>query len=159
MQKIIPPIGISDFSAIREEGYYYIDKTGLICDLVQQTNAQVTLIIRPRRFGKTMGMYMLADFFDIRKNSKKLFDGLKISKNTELCSKWMNQYPTLFLTFKNVDGLNFSSTYTQLSYDIGHLFQTHGYLQNSDAISKNDKQLFERIQTCSATQEELIRSI
>lgn len=159
MQKIAPPIGISDFAAIRKEEYYYVDKTGLVSDLIHQKNAQVTLITRPRRFGKTMAMHMLADFFDVRKNSIKLFHGLKISKDTELCDKWMNQYPTLFLTFKNVDGLDFSSAYAQLSYDIGTAFQTHRYLLKNDMISENDKQIFERIQMRAATQEEVIRSI
>ena len=69
------PVGISDFKKLREDGYYYIDKSGLIADLLTN-NSEVTLITRPRRFGKTLGMRMLADFFDIREDNKKLFDGL-----------------------------------------------------------------------------------
>lgn len=76
MQKIAPPIGISDFAAIRKEEYYYVDKTGLVSDLIQQKNAQVTLITRPRRFGKTMAMHMLADFFDVR--IQRYFSRLKM---------------------------------------------------------------------------------
>ena len=159
MQKLDLPVGISNFSAIRENGYYYVDKTGLISDLVQQKGAQVTLITRPRRFGKTMGMYMLADFFDIRKDSKKLFDGLEISKDTEFCDQWMNRYPTLILTFKNVDGLNFSSAYERLVYEIADLFQEHNYLLNCEEVSENDKNIFRSIQTRSAEQVEIVCSI
>ena len=69
--------------------------------------AEVTLFIRPRRFGKTLGMNMLAHFFDIREDSRELFQGLKISENRDLCENWMNQYPVVMLSFKNVDGLEF----------------------------------------------------
>lgn len=75
------PVGISDFRRIREENYYYIDKSGLISTLLENTPAQVTLITRPRRFGKTLGMSMLANFFDITQDSKRLFKGLEISRN------------------------------------------------------------------------------
>ena len=98
------PVGISDFAKIRKYDYYYVDKTGLIADLLEKETAEVTLITRPRRFGKTMGMSMLANFFDIRKDSQEMFEGLEISKNTALCSEWMNQWPVLFLSFKDVDG-------------------------------------------------------
>ena len=67
------PVGVSDFTKIRENGYYYIDKTELISELLKSTATEVTLITRPRRFGKTMAMSMLADFFDIRKDSRELF--------------------------------------------------------------------------------------
>ncbi|MFR6378885.1 MAG: AAA family ATPase [Evtepia sp.] len=98
------PVGVSDFAKIRNYKYYYVDKTGLIEDLLEKETAEVTLITRPRRFGKTMGMSMLDNFFDIRKDSKAIFEGLEISQNTELCSQWMNQWPVLFLTFKEVNG-------------------------------------------------------
>ena len=95
------PVGVSDFEKLRENNYYYIDKTGFISKLLQTKSAEVTLITRPQRFGKTLGMRMLASFFDIRKDSRTIFEGLKISKNTALCDEWMNQYPTLFLSFKD----------------------------------------------------------
>ena len=105
------PVGISDFHKLRQNEYYYVDKTNLIKELLESRIAEVTLITRPRRFGKTIGMSMLAYFFDIRKDSRKLFEDLKISRDIELCQKWMNQYPTLFISFKDVDGLNFQSDY------------------------------------------------
>lgn len=94
------PVGVSDFEKLRENNYYYIDKTGFISKLLQTKSAEVTLITRPRRFGKTLGMRMLASFFDIRKDSRTIFEGLEISKNTALCDEWMNQYPTLFYLLK-----------------------------------------------------------
>ena len=98
------PVGISDFTKIRENGYYYIDKTELICSLLEPEPAEVTLITRPRRFGKTLGMSMLASFLDIRKDSGSLFEGLEIMEHEELCEKRMYQNPVLILSFKDVDG-------------------------------------------------------
>ena len=89
MKALNIPVGISNFEKIRNNGFYYVDKTGLIEELLK-TEAEVTLITRPRRFGKTLGMSMLESFFDIRKNSRKLFEGLEIARQSELCSKWMN---------------------------------------------------------------------
>lgn len=83
MEKLNIPVGISDFREIRENGYYYIDKTFLIYELLKTPATKVTLITRPRRFGKTLGMSMLADFFDIRKESSSLFEGLDISEKTK----------------------------------------------------------------------------
>lgn len=98
MTAIRIPVGISDFQKIREGNYYYIDKSGLISDLLRYGVPEVTLITRPRRFGKTLGMSMLASFFDIRKDSTALFSDLAIARDTELCNQWMNQYPTVFLS-------------------------------------------------------------
>mgnify|MGYP000089105822 CR=1 FL=1 len=89
MKALNIPVGISNFEKIRNNGFYYVDKTGLIEELLK-TEAEVTLITRPRRFGKTLGMSMLESFFDIRKNSRKLFEGLEIARQSELCSKWIN---------------------------------------------------------------------
>lgn len=89
------PVGISDFKKIRENDYYYIDKSGLIKELLKRESAEVTLIIRLRRFGKTMGMSMLAHFFDIRSDNRRLFDGLEIIYDEALCSAWMNLFKEL----------------------------------------------------------------
>ena len=145
MPEIIIPVGISDFKEIRQNGYYYVDKTGLIKTLLKTTGAKVTLITRPRRFGKTLGMRMLADFFDIREDNKKLFDGLEVSSDIILCRKWQNQWPTVFLTFKNVDGLDFESAYEMLTSTVTDLYQNHLYLLNSEKISDYDKHAMERI--------------
>ena len=96
MKKLNIPVGISDFEKIRKGGFYYIDKSGLITEILNE-KAEVTLITRPRRFGKTLGMSMLESFFDIRKDSKELFEGLEIAEHQALCDEWMNQYPTVFV--------------------------------------------------------------
>ena len=89
------PVRISDFKKIRENDYYYIDKSGLIKELLKRESAEVTLITRPRRFGKTMGMSMLPHFFDIRSDNRRLFDGLEIIYDEALCSAWMNLFKEL----------------------------------------------------------------
>ena len=152
------PVGISDFAKIRNYDYYYVDKTGLITDLLEKETAEVTLITRPRRFGKTMGMSMLANFFDIRKDSKAMFEGLEISKNEALCSEWMNQWPVLFLSFKRVDGLDFGSAYEMLCTVLAEVCVTHGYLQESARVAPYDKNLLKRIEAGTATQVELKNS-
>ena len=139
------PVGISDFAKIRNYGYYYVDKTGLIADLLEKETAEVTLITRPRRFGKTMGMSMLANFFDIRKDSQAMFEGLEISKNEALCSEWMNQWPVLFLTFKDVDGLTFASAKEMLLNRIAAIYNDHSYLLEGPRVQENDRKVFERL--------------
>ena len=139
------PVGISDFAKIRNYGYYYVDKTGLIADLLEKETAEVTLITRPRRFGKTMGMSMLANFFDIRKDSQAMFEGLEISKNIALCSEWMNQWPVLFLTFKDVDGLTFASAKEMLLNRIAAIYNDHSYLLEGTRVQENDRKVFERL--------------
>ena len=91
MKEMNIPVGVSDFEKIRNGGFYYIDKSGLIAQILKE-KAEMTLITRPRRFGKTLGMSMLKSFFDIRKDSRKLFEGLEIAKNQLLCDAWMNRY-------------------------------------------------------------------
>ena len=127
MKKLNIPVGISDFEKIRNGGFYYIDKSGLIAEILDE-KAEVTLITRPRRFGKTLGMSMLESFFDIRKDSKELFDGLEIAEHQVLCDEWMNQYPTVFVSFRQVDGLDFTGAYDMLTMVIADLYNKHLYL-------------------------------
>ncbi len=152
------PVGISDFAKIRKYHYYYVDKTGLIADLLEKETAEVTLITRPRRFGKTMGMSMLANFFDIRRDSQAMFEGLEIAQNTALCREWMNRWPVLFLSFKRVDGLDFGSAYEMLCTVLAEVCVTHGYLQESARVAQYDKNLLKRIEAGTATQVELKNS-
>ena len=127
MKALNIPVGISNFEKIRNNGFYYVDKTGLIEELLK-TEAEVTLITRPRRFGKTLGMSMLESFFDIRKNSRKLFEGLEIARQSELCSKWMNQCPTVSVSFRQVDGLNFTSAYDMLTMVFADLYNNCAWM-------------------------------
>lgn len=153
------PVGVSDFVEIRRNGYYYIDKTALIAELLKTTGTKVTLITRPRRFGKTLGMSMLENFFDIRKNSEEMFQGLEIAKNKELCSAWMNKYPVIFLSLKNVEGLDFPSAYQQLVYEINSLYREHEYLLDSPVLSTQDKFYFQQIRNRKAEKTDILRSI
>lgn len=159
MREIKIPVGISDFKEIREGSYYYIDKTGLISRILKESPAKVILITRPRRFGKTLGMSMLANFFDIEKNSREVFAGLEISENKELCETWMNQWPIVFLTFKDVDGLNFRSAYEQLVFQISELYKKYHYLLDCAAIDEDDKAMFRKLKAREADETLVTRSI
>ena len=139
------PVGISDFEKIRKNKYYFVDKSGLIEELLNTESNEVTLITRPRRFGKTLGMSMLASFFDIRRDSSELFRGLKISQKEELCQKWMNQYPVLFVTFKDVDGLDFQSAKEMLRIQIADRCNEYLCLISSEKVNENDKAIFRQL--------------
>lgn len=144
MAKVNLPYGIDNFAKVRESNCYYIDKTGFIKELMDRT-FDVNLITRPRRFGKTLIMSMLAEFFDIRKDSKRLFDGLEIVKDTEFCAKWMNQWPVLFLTLKDVQGRMFDNAYGLLEQTVAKLYMEHSYLQKSDKVEAADVESFSRL--------------
>lgn len=145
MKKLNIPVGISDFAKIRDRKYYYVDKTKLISDLLEEETAEVTLITRPRRFGKTMAMSMLSHFFDIRKDSKAMFQGLRISEDRELCDEWMNQWPVLFLTFKDVNGLTIASAKEMLLNRIAETYNDHSYLLEGPQVRENDRKVFEQL--------------
>lgn len=151
MKNLNIPVGISDFERIRELNYYYVDKTGLIKTLLQGEMDQVALITRPRRFGKTMAMNMVASFLDIRKDSKELFDGLEISKEKEICKNWMNQYPTLFLSLKDVDGTTFENAFNMLKFVISSLCSQNSYLETGENIRENEKDIFSRLRSQTAS--------
>ena len=151
MKNLNIPVGISDFERIRELDYYYVDKTGLIKTLLRGEMDQVTLITRPRRFWKTMAMSMLNSFLDIRKDSRELFEGLEISKETAICERWMNQYPTLFLSFKDVDGSIFENAFNFLKYIVAEVCKQHMYLLDSDDVDKEDKLVYEKLKSGDAS--------
>ncbi len=149
------PVGTSDFAEIRQEKFYYIDKTALIEELLKTRGTKATLITRPRRFGKTLNMNMLSEFFDIRKNSKDLFEGLYISNNKEICNNWQNQYPVLFLTFKSVDGLDFNNAAGQLKIVLADMCINHYYLTESKKVNEIQKERFMQIARKSSDINEL----
>lgn len=146
MRTLNIPVGVSNFEEIRKNGYYYIDKSGLIGELLSRTGTKVTLITRPRRFGKTLGMSMLENFFDIRKDSRALFEGLEIARDQALCDAWMNQYPTIFVSFRQVDGLDFTGAYDMLTWVISELYKKHRYLLDSDRIGTSDKEIAKQLE-------------
>ena len=134
------PVGIENFKEIRQLGFYYIDKTRLIEQLLQGWG-KVTLFTRPRRFGKTLNMSMLKSFFEIG-TDKSLFDGLYISGNKELCDEYMGRYPVIFLSFKGVDGLDFASAKRMLYAILKDEFDRHYYLKASSALTDEDRTQF-----------------
>lgn len=150
MQKINISVGVSDFEKIRKASYYYIDKSGLIRGLLE-SSAEVTLLTRPRRFGKTLGMSMLANFFDITKDSRSLFEGLEIAGYPEICRQWMNQYPVLFLSFKDVDGSSFENALGLLKFTISQFCDTHAYLSDGGQITDVQRAIFERLKMQTAS--------
>ena len=156
--KLKMPIGISDFETIRKRNAYYVDKSSLISELINSMSA-VTLFTRPRRFGKTLTMSMLESFFNIEKNSKNLFDGLEISKNEALCATWMNEYPVISLTFKEIEGLDFETAYEYLKEVLADLFSQYPFLIDEASTAENDKELFYNLQNCSATKAGVKKSL
>lgn len=159
MKNLNIPVGVSDFTEIRKNGYYYIDKSGLIKDILKTASTKVTLITRPRRFGKTLAMSMLDSYFDIRKDSKQLFDGLEISQNQVLCSEWMNKYPTIFVSFRQVEGLDFKGAYDMLTVVIANLFNEHIYLLDSKKATEFQNTSFKNLLSGNASVKEVKSSI
>lgn len=137
------PVGIDNFEKIRKSGFYYIDKTKLIEQLLQNWG-EVNLFTRPRRFGKTLNMSMFKSFFQIG-TDKSIFDGLYISQNTALCNEYMGKYPVVFISFKDVNGLTFDRAYDALVQIIGEIANGFSFLMNSDKLSKNEKEQYQGI--------------
>ncbi len=134
-------IGSESFREIRENNLCYVDKTGFIEEFLTSQFIKVALITRPRRFGKTLMMTMLRDFFDISQDSKALFEGLAISNNKILCDKWMNQYPVVLVTMKDVSGVNFKHAMERYSDLMGQICGNLSYLQESPKVRSREKKL------------------
>lgn len=131
------PVGIENFQDMRKFNFYYIDKTNLIEQLLDNWS-KVTLFTRPRRFGKTLNMSMLRSFFELG-TDKSLFDGLYISKNKELCEEHMGKYPVIFFSLKSVEGLKFENARYRIIEMIGREAQRYEFLAESDKLSDNEK--------------------
>ena len=140
MQRKKLPVGIEDFEEIRTEGFYYIDKTGFIRDLLNNWG-KVNLFTRPRRFGKTLNMSMLKNFFEIGAD-KTLFDGLTISKEMALCEEYLGKFPVIFISLKDVDGLRFEDARKRLIKKVGTAAERFRYLLDSNRLSENEKKKY-----------------
>ena len=151
------PVGIESFAEMRQEGFYYIDKTGLIRDLLNNWG-KVNLFTRPRRFGKTLNMSMLKSFFEIGAD-RTLFDGLAISKETALCEEYMGKFPVIFISLKGVDGLTFADAYGMLRLLIRSEVSRMQALLESERISEGDKKPLERILREQDTQDDILNSL
>ena len=140
------PVGIENFEEIRTEGFYYIDKTGLIKDLLHSWG-KVNLFTRPRRFGKSLTMSMLRSFFEIdcSKDSKGLFDGLEISRESELCNEYMGKFPVISISLKGVSGESFSTARSMMCSVIGSEAMRFQFLLESERLSHKDKELYNQL--------------
>ena len=137
------PVGIENFEEIRTEGFYYIDKTGLIKDLLHSWG-KVNLFTRPRRFGKSLTMSMLRSFFEID-CSKGLFDGLEISRESELCNEYMGKFPVISISLKGVSGESFSTARSMMCSVIGSEAMRFQFLLESERLSHKDKELYNQL--------------
>ena len=131
------PVGIENFEEIRSNGYYYIDKTKLIEQLLDN-RGKVNLFTRPRRFGKTLNMSMLKCFFEIGADPA-LFDGLAISSNEQLCKEYMGKYPVIFISLKNVEGLDYEAAKYQMIELIAKEAERFEFLEDSFRLTNSEK--------------------
>ena len=138
--ELMLPLGIELFNEIRNGRFYYIDKTQLIEQLLDQWG-KVNLITRPRRFGKTLNMSMLKFFFEIG-TDKTLFDGLHISQRRDLCDEYMGKFPVVSLTLKGVEGLTFEKAKNKLLQLVALEADRFDFLKNSDKLTDNEKQRY-----------------
>ena len=130
-------MGIENFERIRKDGFYYVDKTGLIRDFLESP-AYVSLFTRPRRFGKTLNMSMLKYFFEIG-NDSTIFDGLEIAGEKELCEKYMGKFPVISITLKGATGQNFEEARVMLRRIIGKEALRFQFLMQSDRLTETDR--------------------
>ena len=129
------------FRELRENNSYYIDKTDLIEEFLIDKFDKAVLFARPRRFGKTLTMTMLRDFLDIRQESRDIFDGLKVMDNAVLVENYMNKYPVVFISLKEVFGENFKSIFSSLRIAVSNLCEENRFLveENNTNISETSK--------------------
>lgn len=137
------PIGIENFKEMRKQDFYYVDKTGLIVDLLADWG-KVNLFTRPRRFGKTLNMSMLANFFEIGADAS-LFGGLRVSEEKELCENYLGKFPVVFVSLKGVDGLTFEDAYARLRILIRNEALRLEVLRESGKLSMEEKNAYLRL--------------
>ena len=151
------PVGIEDFEEMRKQDFYYVDKTGLIVDLLAGWG-KVNLFTRPRRFGKTLNMSMLKCFFEIG-TDKSLFDGLRVSEEKALCETYMGKYPVVFVSLKGVDGLTFEDAYRRLRGIIREEALRLSFLKYSEELDADDLRSFLRILSEEDTSADMVSSL
>ena len=151
------PISTDNFEQVRNENLYYVDKTALVEQLLNNW-AEVTLFTRPRRFGKSLNMSMLRHFFEIG-SDLSLFDGLTITQRTDLCEQYMGKYPVISLTLKDVNGLNFESAYDSFCRIIQSEALRHYYLKDSDVLLPKEKEMFKSLLSDNPKKENIKNSL
>lgn len=162
------PIGIDNFEKIRENDYYYVDKTGMIKDLIM-SGAEVTLFTRPRRFGKSLNMSMLKSFFSIdvseeylikdSESRQEIFEGLKIADEEEICNKYMRKYPVIFLSMKEVSALEYAKARELIIFSVNEVARKNQYLLESEQLTDIDKDAYRRLLREDMTEAVLVNSL
>ena len=147
------------FRMLRESKAYYVDKTEMIREFLSDRFKSNVLFARPRRFGKTLTMTMFRDFLDIRQDSREIFSGLKIMEYPETVNQYMNQFPVIFLSLKEVYGLHFESVFRNLQTTISNLFDEYSYLLDSPSVSDIHKEFFRQLQRRNGSPEDTIQAI
>ena len=151
------PIGIENFEEMQKQEFYYVDKTGLIVELLESWG-KVNLFTRPRRFGKTLNMSMLKYFFEIG-SDKSIFDGLKVAEKKELCETYMGKYPVVFVSLKGVDGLTFEDAYERLKILIRDEALRLAVLRGSPALNEEEKNAYLRLVSENAKLNDVVDSL
>lgn len=143
MQKKRLPLGIENFEELIQEDFYYIDKTAWITELLNNW-AKVTLFTRPRRFGKSLNMSMLKSFFSVS-SSKRLFDGLGITKEKELCDKYMGKFPVISISLKGIEALSYEDAFSMAVQVMNRAAAEFECLKSSSVLSEEDKAAYTRL--------------
>ncbi len=137
------PIGIDNFEKLRSEDFYYVDKTGLIRELLHNWG-EVNLFTRPRRFGKTLNMSMLEHFFSLD-GDKRMFDRLDISKETALCEEYMGKYPVISVSLKGIDARYYETAYQKVVQVIMEVAARFYFLLDSETLNEHDKAAYRKL--------------
>ncbi len=151
-------VGKSDFERLREAGDYYVDKTELMYELVDVGN-EVTLFTRPRRFGKTLAMSMIDNFFNIRKASRAIFDGLAIMRHEDFCQEWMNSRPVIFISLKDVEGESFEDAFRMLETVISDRCKDLVPVFDKAELDEDDRHAFAKLKSKTAELNEVKASL
>lgn len=151
------PIGVENFEKLRRNDMYYVDKTEMISDLIMN-HGDANLFTRPRRFGKTLTMDMLKTFFEIGQDAS-LFDGLTISSHSDICEKYQNKYPVVFISLKSATGSTYEKADSMIKQLVAEEYQRHSYLADSDILDSIEKDQFNRIRSISLNEGDLENSL
>ena len=144
-------LGAENFDVLIRQGGFYVDKTKLLYELVEESPSAVTLFTRPRRFGKTLTMSMIESFFDIRRDSRDVFEGMWIQEeHPAFCEKWMNQYPVLLLSLKDVEGRSYEVAFDKLKDVLAELCKKLAFLEIDERPDADDIKIFRQLKAGTA---------
>ena len=137
------PVGVENFELIMNDNYYYVDKTGLISELIRN-GGMVNLFTRPRRFGKTLNMSMLEHFFSIERD-QSIFNGLEISKDTKLCEEYMGKYPVISISLKGINAAAYETAFDFAVQIMQRTAEEFQFLSDSEYLSEHDKSVYREL--------------